>query len=99
MRSGARPGRPWAHRARGGCPFLSASFFVGISASPGTLFPIVLSSCSVTLVTFLKINIYFTEGSLLYRILLVFLKPQHESTIGIHVTSLLNLTPIPLRIL
>ena len=34
------------------------------------------------------------EGSLLYRIFLFSVKPQHESAIDIHIPSLLNLPPI-----
>ena len=50
---------PWGHRARGGCPFLSESFFMEISASPSTLSPVVLSSCSVTLVLFPERDFFF----------------------------------------
>ena len=32
------------------------------------------------------INLFFTEGSLLYKILLLSLNPQHESAIGIHIS-------------
>ena len=34
---------------------------------------------------FLKINLFFIDGYLLYRILLFTVKPQHESAIGIRV--------------
>ena len=37
---------------------------------------------------------FFTEGELLYRILLFSVKPQHESAIGVHMLLLLLLSRI-----
>ena len=42
------------------------------------------------------INLFFIEGSLLYRILLFSVKPQHESAIGTYTCpTFWNSLPIP----
>ena len=92
---------PWGHRARGGCPFLSASFFMEISASPSTLSPVVLSSCSVTLVLFPERDFFFFNFLLKDNCFIGFCCFCQTSTCIRHrytdVPSLLNLPPIFLK--